>query len=122
MKAVRINQVTILDKNEKCINTIQFNQEDLSVIKTPKEILLEENATYKCAMCGETHQLDGAKFAYQKFTVWDGKTATMRRKDGTEVQVMEHNKLFEDCGEDEFTATVVQPNKTQVVKVGASHD
>lgn len=98
----------VLDKNEKCVNLIEFIQEADRCVKSVKERLLERSheTTYSCRMCNEVHDLKDALFSGQESTLWDGKTSTMRRKDGTEVQVMDSPSLFEPCGEDEFTVKV----------------
>lgn len=106
-------RATVLDKNEKCINLIEFSQPADRCVKTVKDRLLERTneTTYSCCMCGEVHDLKDASFTNQMSTVWDGKTATIKHKDGTESQIIEHNRMFEPCGEDEFVVTAVQKNR-----------
>ena len=103
---IRVCQATLLDKNGKCFNRLEFSEDARTDTLTPKERLLsgEHGTTYECNMCKGTHSFADALFAYQKDLFWD-------RKESPDAPM----SWFEPRGEDEFTIKLV-PNK------GASHE
>lgn len=98
---IRLCQVTVLDKNEKCINRIQFAEDACTDTLTPKERLLsrKHEDNYDCNMCKGQHRFSEAKFAYQKDLFWD------KKKNPDQPMTW-----FESRGEDEFKIVAVQEN------------
>lgn len=90
---IRICQATLLDKNQECLNRLQFSEDARTDVLTPKHRLLsgEHGTTYECNMCKGTHKFADASFAYQKDLFWDKKSYPHGP-----------NTMFTPRGEDEF--------------------
>lgn len=101
-KYIRLCQATLLDKNEKCMNKLQFAEDACTDVATPKQRLLsgKHGEEYDCNMCKEKHKYADASFAYQQDLFWD----TEKSPDAPMV-------TFSKRGEDEFIIKALFKNE-----------
>lgn len=108
---MQIVSANVFYEPTNCIKFVQITVPDDTVFTTARDLFTKEWGEYSCNNCTKEHSFDEVLFSNQRVVQWDGKTSTIRHKDGTTGQVIDSNEFSKPCGEDEFSVKVTPTKK-----------